>query len=230
MNNTATVALVSVLAAGAAIGAYRAGVIGPQYAEVVRATPVTVTEPLYADVVDVVPITQTQSVPQKVCNDQVVQVAKPERFGNKDGMLAGALVGGLLGNQVGGGDGRKVATLAGIVGGGAVGRNIDRRHVSTRTTSQTQRVCHTENRQESTTVGYEVQYQLDGKLVTKRMSKEPSDQVRVGDRNRIVGYDVDWRYRDRTGTIRTTEKPGERLRMVDGAIVDSSRQAPLTKG
>ncbi len=230
MNNTATVALVSVLAAGAALGAYRAGVIGPQYAEVVRATPVTVTEPLYADIVDVVPITQTHSVPEKVCEDQVVQVAKPERFGDKDGMVAGAVVGGILGNQVGGGDGRKLATLAGIVGGGVVGRNIDRRHASSRTVSQTQRVCHTESRQESTTVGYEVQYQLDGKLVTKRMSKKPSDQVWVGDRSRIVGYDVDWRYRDRTGTIRTTEKPGERLPMVDGAIVESKSREPVKQG
>src|SRR4249919_195143 len=104
--------MIAILGAGAAIGAYRTGVIGPQYAEVVGATPVTVTEPVYADVVDIVPITQTKDVPQEVCNNQQVQVRQPERFGDKDGMVAGALIGGLLGNQVGGGSGKTVATVA----------------------------------------------------------------------------------------------------------------------
>ena len=56
MNRIATVAVAAVLAAGAAIGAWRAAVPGPQYAEVVRATPVTVREPRYAEVVEVVPL------------------------------------------------------------------------------------------------------------------------------------------------------------------------------
>ena len=38
--------------------------------------------------------------------------------------MAGALVGGLLGNQVGGGDGKKLATVAGAVGGAYVGKNM----------------------------------------------------------------------------------------------------------
>ena len=88
----------------------------------------TVTEPVYADVVDVVPVTQTKDVPHEVCNNQQVQVRQPERFGDKDGMVAGALIGGLLGNQVGGGNGKKAATVAGVVGGGYAGRQIDRRH------------------------------------------------------------------------------------------------------
>lgn len=225
MNNSATIAIASVLAAGAAVGAYRAGVIGPQYAQVVRSTPVTVKEPLYADVVDVIPITQTNSVPAKVCNNEVVQVRQAERFGDKDGMLAGALIGGLLGNQVGRGSGRQLATVAGVVGGGYVGRDIDRRHVGGRVSSQARRVCHSESRQQSTTVGYEVQYQIDGRLLSRRMSKKPSDQVWVGDRNRVIGYDVDWRYRERTGTIRMDRKPGDRLPMTDGAIVESARPA-----
>jgi len=165
-NKTLVIALVSILGAGAAVGAYRTGMIGPQYAEVVRATPVTVKEPLYADVVDVVPITETRDVAQQVCNNQQVQVRQAERFGDKDGMVAGALIGGLLGNQVGKGDGRKVATVAGLVGGGYAGREIDRRHVGGRTSTQTQRVCHTETRPKSTTVGYEVQYLLDGRVLS----------------------------------------------------------------
>jgi uncharacterized protein YcfJ len=36
----------------------------------------------------------------------------------------GALIGGVLGNQVGGGNGRKLATVAGIIGGGMLGNQI----------------------------------------------------------------------------------------------------------
>jgi uncharacterized protein YcfJ len=225
MDKTLTVALGGLLAAGAAVGAYKTGVIGPQYAEVVRSTPVTVKEPLYADVVDTVPITQTTESPQRVCDNQTVQVRQPERFGNRDGALLGAVVGGLVGHQIGGGNGRTLATVGGAVAGGYAGRNIDRRHVGGRITTQTQRVCHTETRTREKTIGYEVRYNQDGQLKTMRVSKKPSDQVWLGDRSRIIGYDVDWRYRDKSGTVRLDDKPGERLPIRDGAIVIERRIA-----
>ncbi|MGI4848464.1 MAG: glycine zipper 2TM domain-containing protein [Janthinobacterium lividum] len=43
------------------------------------------------------------------------------------GIAAGAIVGGLLGNQVGGGNGRSVATVAGAVGGGFAGNEVEKR-------------------------------------------------------------------------------------------------------
>ncbi|CAN5690467.1 glycine zipper 2TM domain-containing protein [soil metagenome] len=43
------------------------------------------------------------------------------------GAVAGALLGGVLGNQVGGGNGRKLATVAGAVGGGYAGNSIEKR-------------------------------------------------------------------------------------------------------
>jgi uncharacterized protein YcfJ len=229
-NNKLAIALVAILGAGAAIGAYRTGVTGPQYAQVVDTRPITVTEPVYADVVDVVPITQTSDVPKEVCSNQAVQVRQPERFGDKDGMVAGALIGGLLGNQVGGGSGKTVATVAGVVGGGYAGRQIDRRHQGGRVSTQSQRVCHTETRQKSTTVGYEVQYQIDGKVLSKRVSKNPGDQIWLGERDKVIGYDVDWQYRDRTGTIRMDQKPGDRLPMRDGAIVVNDARGPSDRG
>jgi uncharacterized protein YcfJ len=36
----------------------------------------------------------------------------------------GAVVGGLIGNQVGGGNGRKLATIAGVIGGGMLGNQL----------------------------------------------------------------------------------------------------------
>ncbi len=46
--------------------------------------------------------------------------AKP----NYVGIGVGAVVGGLLGNQVGGGNGKKLATVAGVIGGGMLGNQI----------------------------------------------------------------------------------------------------------
>ena len=40
------------------------------------------------------------------------------------GTATGAVVGGLLGNQIGGGKGKTLATVGGAVAGGAVGRHI----------------------------------------------------------------------------------------------------------
>ena len=44
------------------------------------------------------------------------------------GIGVGAVVGGLLGSQVGGGNGRTLATIAGAVGGGYVGNEIAKRN------------------------------------------------------------------------------------------------------
>jgi outer membrane lipoprotein SlyB len=53
---------------------------------------------------------------------------------NGIGVAAGAIIGGLLGNQVGGGDGRTLATIAGAVGGGYTGNEVEKH--SRQTTSQ----------------------------------------------------------------------------------------------
>jgi outer membrane lipoprotein SlyB len=46
--------------------------------------------------------------------------------GNGLGVATGAVVGGLLGNHVGGGRGRTLATVAGAVGGGYAGNEIEK--------------------------------------------------------------------------------------------------------
>lgn len=54
----------------------------------------------------------------------VAQESKP----NYVAIGTGAVVGGLLGNQVGDGNGKKLATLAGIIGGGYLGNEIANRN------------------------------------------------------------------------------------------------------
>jgi outer membrane lipoprotein SlyB len=53
----------------------------------------------------------------------IQSAAKPSGVG----VVGGAIVGGLLGNQIGGGTGRSVATVAGAVGGGYAGNEIEKR-------------------------------------------------------------------------------------------------------
>jgi outer membrane lipoprotein SlyB len=84
------------------------------------------------------------------------------------GMVAGGVIGGLLGNQVGGGNGKKLMTVAGAVGGGYAGHEIEKSR-STHTT-------------------YQVRVRMeDGTLRTFPFNNAP--QWNTGDRIRVVdGY------------------------------------------
>lgn len=84
------------------------------------------------------------------------------------GIVAGAVLGGVLGNQVGGGNGRKLATVAGAVGGGYAGNEVEKR---ARATSS-----------------YQVRVRMeDG---TSRSFRQTTDNWRVGDRVRIVNGEL----------------------------------------
>jgi outer membrane lipoprotein SlyB len=88
------------------------------------------------------------------------------------GAVAGAIIGGVLGHQVGSGRGNDVATAAGAVGGAVAGNEIEKRR----------------NDDE----GYRIVVQLrDGREAT--FMQESPNGLRVGDRVRIVDGRV---YRD----------------------------------
>jgi uncharacterized protein YcfJ len=53
---------------------------------------------------------------------------RPAAQPNYIGIGTGALLGGILGNQVGSGNGRKLATVAGVIGGGMLGNEIANRN------------------------------------------------------------------------------------------------------
>jgi outer membrane lipoprotein SlyB len=96
---------------------------------------------------------------------EAVNVVEVSGEGNYLGTVGGAVVGGLLGNQVGSGDGRKAATVAGAVGGGLVGRNIERN------ARRTQR--------------YEVVVRYAGTGSTQTLQYENDPGFRVGDAVRV---------------------------------------------
>lgn len=68
---------------------------------------------------------QTRQQPAPV---PVYQQPAPVAHNSPIGIGIGAVVGGLLGNQIGGGEGKTLATIAGAVGGGYVGNEIAKRN------------------------------------------------------------------------------------------------------
>lgn len=54
-----------------------------------------------------------------------ISAVRQEGTGTGVGAVIGGIVGGLAGNQVGGGDGKKIATVAGVIGGAVVGNKIE---------------------------------------------------------------------------------------------------------
>ena len=80
------------------------------------------------------------------------------------GMVGGAVLGGLLGNQIGSGNGRILGTVAGAAGGGYAGNEIEK---------------HTQ-----TTTTYEVVVRMENGRV--REFPQSASNWRVGDRVRVV--------------------------------------------
>ena len=92
------------------------------------------------------------------------------------GTVAGALVGGALGNQVGKGDGRKASTIAGAVIGGAIGRRIDRNN---RVAGAGRCRMVDVDRDERRLTGYDVEYQYKGEKYMSRMDSDPGIRLRI---------------------------------------------------
>ncbi|HET8941343.1 MAG TPA: glycine zipper 2TM domain-containing protein, partial [Rudaea sp.] len=93
----------------------------------------------------------------------------------------GAIVGGLLGNRIGKGDGRKAATAAGVAAGGVIGNNLaaaeDGDNIPHYTT---QRRCREISAPvQRRIVGYDVEYRYRGEVYTSRVSHDPGNRLRV---------------------------------------------------
>ncbi|GHE22469.1 glycine zipper 2TM domain-containing protein [Halomonas urumqiensis] len=131
-------------------------------------------QPQYAEIVGVETLTRTVETPREVCEEVVVNQPGQSRDPNRIvGTAAGAIVGGLLGNQVGGGSGKKIATVAGAVGGGLAGREVQERVEANQGTQTTQTQCHTVVDTHQETEGYEVSWRHAEQVQTTRLDSPP---------------------------------------------------------
>lgn len=118
-------------------------------------------------------VIQQVAVPRQVCNNQQVAVQ-----GQKSGAggLMGAIAGGAIGNNVGAGSGRGLATVIGVIGGAMMG---DRVEGAPPVQMQTVQHCTTQNFYENRTSGYNVVYEFNGKQYNVQMPNDPGQFVQL---------------------------------------------------
>lgn len=150
-------------------GAPLAPAAAQAYAPAPAVAPAPVPAPVAATPVKESKPTQVAANERDWCsncgNVESVRTITQRAEGSGLGAAGGAVIGGLLGNQVGGGSGRTLATAAGAIGGAVVGNQV-------------------EGNMKATT-SYEIRVRLDdGTLRTFRQNSQP--QWRSGDRVRIV--------------------------------------------
>jgi len=91
------------------------------------------------------------------------------------GAAVGALLGGVLGHQVGGGSGKKIATVGGAVAGGVIGANVGRNG----STTSVQDVRRCENTTNGTPAYWDVTYNFRGQDHKLQMTAPPGTTIAV---------------------------------------------------
>ncbi len=81
--------------------------------------------PQYAQVLSATPIKESIKQPRQECRNVTLTHRRPVQDENRiAGSVLGAVAGGVLGHQFGGGRGRDVATVAGALAGGYAGNQV----------------------------------------------------------------------------------------------------------
>ena len=115
---------------------------------------------------------QQVAVPRQICSQTPVAVQNPSSGG---GALMGAIAGGALGHQIGGGTGQALATMAGLIGGAMVGDRIE----NPGSQIQNQTSCTTQGVYENRLVGYNVVYEYAGKQYTVQLPQDPGPTLQL---------------------------------------------------
>jgi uncharacterized protein YcfJ len=126
-----------------------------------------------------VPVSEVHAVvgsPEQRCWVERQQVSEPPRA-NAGGVIAGALIGGILGHQVGGGFGRSVATAGGAVAGAAIGNNVANQNNQNNNYSRDVRRC--ENVSNQKPEYWDVTYNYRGVQHRVQMSTPPGNTIAV---------------------------------------------------
>jgi uncharacterized protein YcfJ len=131
------------------------------------------------EAIDQARVTSARAVvgaPEQRCWIERGQAIEPSRDRNIGGALMGAVIGGVLGHQVGGGNGRDLATAGGAVAGAAIGSNMGNGSTTT-TYAKDVRRC---DQVPSTTPAYwDVTYNYRGTEHRMQMATAPGATVSV---------------------------------------------------
>jgi uncharacterized protein YcfJ len=139
-------------------------------------------KPEFAEVLAAKPVTETTKTPKEVCDDVTVNEQAPVKDPNRiAGTAIGAVAGGLVGSQIGGGSGRTLATVAGAAAGGYAGHQVQKGMQEKDTVSRTETRCKTVYESHTKTVGYDVRYRLGKEEGQVRMDQPPGPRIPVKD-------------------------------------------------
>jgi uncharacterized protein YcfJ len=139
-------------------------------------------KPSGAEVVSTRALVKTIKTPRQECHDEQVTRTKPAKDTNRlAGTGIGAVVGGLLGHEVGGGSGKVLATVAGAAAGGYAGNKIEQKVQAGDTYTTTEQRCMTAYDTSEVPNGYDVTYVLDGKHHHVHMDHDPGKTIPLKD-------------------------------------------------
>lgn len=137
-------------------------------------------KPTHADVLAVRDVMETVTTPQEKCENVAVQHQVPVKDEKRvAGSVVGGIAGGLLGSTIGGGNGKTLATVAGVAAGGYAGNQIQKGMQEHDTVTTTDRRCRTVNVKSQHVVGYDVTYRLAGKEGMVRTTFKPGATLPV---------------------------------------------------
>ena len=118
--------------------------------------------------------------PQQVCHDETVVEKRPQEDKHKvAGTVIGAIAGGVIGNQFGGGRGRTVATVGGAVAGGAIGHKVQENHQDKDTVTRVVKRCQPVAASEAGKPLYDIVYSYEGQTYQARLDYDPGDRVEL---------------------------------------------------
>jgi uncharacterized protein YcfJ len=116
--------------------------------------------------------------PEQRCWVEHQQVAQDRGNANVPGAIVGALIGGVLGHQVGGGNGKTIATAGGAVAGAVVGSNVGRDAGGQQVQTQDVQRCETAPSQ-TRPDHWDVTYNFRGQEHRMQMTTPPGPTVTV---------------------------------------------------
>ncbi|CUU23696.1 glycine zipper 2TM domain-containing protein [Duffyella gerundensis] len=139
--------------------------------------------PQYAQVLSATPIKETLKNPRQECRNVTLTHRRAVQDEHRiAGSVLGAVAGGVVGHQFGGGRGRDVATVAGALAGGFAGNQAQGSLQNNDTYTTSEKRCRTVYDKQEKMLGYDVTYKIGDQQGKVRMENDPGTRIPV-DRN-----------------------------------------------
>ncbi|MTD25431.1 glycine zipper 2TM domain-containing protein [Erwinia sorbitola] len=143
--------------------------------------------PQYAQVLSATPIKETLKNPRQECRNVTLTHRRAVQDEHRiTGSVLGAVAGGVLGHQFGGGRGRDVATVAGALAGGYGGNQVQGAMQDRDTYTTTEQRCKTVYDKQEKMLGYDVTYKIGDQQGKIRMESDPGMRIPLDNNGQLV--------------------------------------------